>query len=112
VDPRTGLDDAEKRKFLALPGLERRPLGHPACSQSLYRLPYPGSIIIIIIITRCGPPALGLGVGLRAPHRKENKLVTKCHKGPRTWTNSLDLTQVRDQWRRALVNTVMNLRVP
>jgi hypothetical protein len=30
VDPRTGLDDAEKRKFLTLPVLELRPLGHPA----------------------------------------------------------------------------------
>jgi hypothetical protein len=27
-----------KRKFLTLPGLEPRPLGRPACSQSLYRL--------------------------------------------------------------------------
>jgi hypothetical protein len=37
-DPRTGLDDVEKKKFLALPGLDLRPLGHPARSQSLYRL--------------------------------------------------------------------------
>jgi hypothetical protein len=42
VDPRTGLDD-EKRKFLALPGLELRPLGRPARSRSVYRLRYPGS---------------------------------------------------------------------
>jgi hypothetical protein len=33
VGPRTGLDDVEKRKFLTLPGLELRPLSHPACSQ-------------------------------------------------------------------------------
>jgi hypothetical protein len=26
VDPRAGLDDVEKRKFLTLPGLELRPL--------------------------------------------------------------------------------------
>jgi hypothetical protein len=32
VDPRTGLDDFEKRKFLTLPGLELRPLGRPARS--------------------------------------------------------------------------------
>jgi hypothetical protein len=31
----------------------------------------------------------GLNVGLTTPHRK-NELVTKCHKGPRTWTDSLD----------------------
>jgi hypothetical protein len=30
VDPRAGLDDVEKRKFLTLPGLEFRPLGRPA----------------------------------------------------------------------------------
>jgi hypothetical protein len=30
VDPRTGLDVVEKRKFLTLPGLELRPLGRPA----------------------------------------------------------------------------------
>jgi hypothetical protein len=27
VDPRAGLNDVEKRKFLILPGLELRPLG-------------------------------------------------------------------------------------
>jgi hypothetical protein len=43
VGPRIGLDDVEKRKFLTLPGLELRPLRHPARSQSLYRLRYPGS---------------------------------------------------------------------
>jgi hypothetical protein len=43
VDPRAGLDDVEKRKFLPLPGLELRPLGRPARSQSRYRLSYSGS---------------------------------------------------------------------
>jgi hypothetical protein len=43
VDPRASLDNLEKRKFLTLPGLELRPLGRPARSQSLYRLRYPGS---------------------------------------------------------------------
>jgi hypothetical protein len=42
VGPRVGLDDMEKRKFLTVPGLELRPLGRPACSQTLYRLSYPG----------------------------------------------------------------------
>jgi hypothetical protein len=37
VDPRAGLD-MEKRKSLTLPGLELRPLGRLASSQSLYRL--------------------------------------------------------------------------
>jgi hypothetical protein len=44
VDPRAGLGDVEKRKFLTLPGHELRPLGHPARSQSLYRLHYPGLV--------------------------------------------------------------------
>jgi hypothetical protein len=32
VDPKAGLEDVEKRKFLTLPGLELRPLGRPARS--------------------------------------------------------------------------------
>jgi hypothetical protein len=40
MDPRAGLDDVEKREFLTLPGLELRPIGRPARSQSLYRLRY------------------------------------------------------------------------
>jgi hypothetical protein len=49
VDPRAGLDDVEKRKSLTLPGLELRPLGRPASSQSLYRLRYSGSYIYPIL---------------------------------------------------------------
>jgi hypothetical protein len=45
VDPRAGLNNVKKRKFLILPGLELRPFGRPARSQSLYRLRYPGSFI-------------------------------------------------------------------
>jgi hypothetical protein len=43
VDPRAGLDDVEKKRFLTLPRFELRPLGRPARSQSLYRLRFPGS---------------------------------------------------------------------
>jgi hypothetical protein len=43
VRPRANLDNVKKRKFLTLPGLEFRPLGRPARSQSLNRLSYPGS---------------------------------------------------------------------
>jgi hypothetical protein len=50
VDPRVGLDDMEKWKFLILLGLELRPLCSQARSQSLYRLRYRGSTLIIIII--------------------------------------------------------------
>jgi hypothetical protein len=42
MDPRAGLDDVEKRKFLTVPGLELRPFSRPARSQSLYRL-HPGA---------------------------------------------------------------------
>jgi hypothetical protein len=48
VDHRTFLDDIEKRKLLTLPGLELRLLGHPARSQSLYRLRYPNFLIFIL----------------------------------------------------------------
>jgi hypothetical protein len=43
MSPRAGLDDAEKRKFLTLPGLELPLLRRPVRSQSLYRLRYLGS---------------------------------------------------------------------
>jgi hypothetical protein len=46
VGPGAGRDDVEKKKFLSLSGLELRPLGRPARSQSLYRLRYPGSYYI------------------------------------------------------------------
>jgi hypothetical protein len=46
VDPRAGLDDMEKWKFLTLLGLELQPLISPARSQSLYRLRYPGSVFL------------------------------------------------------------------
>jgi hypothetical protein len=43
VDPRAGLEDVEKRKFLTLPGLKLLPFCRPARSQLLYRLRCPGS---------------------------------------------------------------------
>jgi hypothetical protein len=43
VDRRVGLGVMERWKFLPLQGLELRPLGRQACSQSLYWLRYPGS---------------------------------------------------------------------
>jgi hypothetical protein len=42
VDSRVGLDNVEKRKFLTQLGLELRPYGCPAHSQSLHSLRYPG----------------------------------------------------------------------
>jgi hypothetical protein len=88
-----------------------------------------------ILISSCGqpisggPPDCGLGEGLTTSHSKKN-LVTKCYTGSGNWMDSLeilvrmDLREIgwesvdwmhlayhREQWR-AVVNTVMNLRVP
>jgi hypothetical protein len=41
VDPRTGLDNLERREFLTLPGLELLPPCRPARRQTVYRLRYP-----------------------------------------------------------------------
>jgi hypothetical protein len=48
VDPIAGVNDVETRKFFALPGLEIRPLGRAARSQSLYGLRYPGSSDLLV----------------------------------------------------------------
>jgi hypothetical protein len=47
MDPRAGLDDLEKEKFLSPPELELRHFGRPARNQSLYRLRYPGSYVMV-----------------------------------------------------------------
>jgi hypothetical protein len=41
--PGTCLDNEKNRKILDLSGLKLCPLSHPACTQLLYRLHYPGS---------------------------------------------------------------------
>jgi hypothetical protein len=51
VGPRAGLDDVKKIKMSSLSGLELRPLGHPARSQSLYHLPsspYEGRFVPVL----------------------------------------------------------------
>jgi hypothetical protein len=48
VDPGAGLNDVQKKKLLALPGLQLRPLGRPARSQSQYRLRYSASQQILV----------------------------------------------------------------
>jgi hypothetical protein len=49
MGPKAGVDYMERRKFLNLPGLELRPLGRSARSQSLYQLRYPGSVFYCLI---------------------------------------------------------------
>jgi hypothetical protein len=53
VRPRIGLDGMEKRKILPLTGLELAPLGHPALSQSLYRLRYIAVHSILAVFVLC-----------------------------------------------------------
>jgi hypothetical protein len=48
MSPIVGLDDMEKWKFLAPPGLELRTLGRPTRRQSLYRLNYHGSNTVLL----------------------------------------------------------------
>jgi hypothetical protein len=61
VDHRASLDDVEKRKFLTLPGLEVRPLGRPARSQSLYRLRYPAPNMLYVRLENTNSIRGGIG---------------------------------------------------
>jgi hypothetical protein len=51
VDPKTGLDEVEKRKFLTLPGPELPSLGPPARSQSPYRLAHDYIELVILMFS-------------------------------------------------------------
>jgi hypothetical protein len=50
VDPRAGLDDMEKLKFLTLPGLDLSPFRRPVRSQSLYRLRYRDAVVVVVVV--------------------------------------------------------------
>jgi hypothetical protein len=50
VDPTAGLDDKEKPQFFTLLGLELRTLGRPARSQSLYRLGYRDTFLLLYFV--------------------------------------------------------------
>jgi hypothetical protein len=49
MDPKNVLDKVEKRKFLILKGLELGLLGRQARSDSVYRLSYPGSRLLVLL---------------------------------------------------------------
>jgi hypothetical protein len=50
LEPRAGLDDVEKRKFLFLLGLKLQPLGRPASSQSPVALLITLSRLLLYIV--------------------------------------------------------------
>jgi hypothetical protein len=49
VDLRAGLDEVEKKKVLPYRDSELQPLGRPPSSQSLNRLSYPGSLLLLLL---------------------------------------------------------------
>jgi hypothetical protein len=53
VGHRTGLDDAEKRTFLTLPGFELRILDRPARSQTIYHVHLNFKYVICIYACLC-----------------------------------------------------------
>jgi hypothetical protein len=53
MNPRAGLDDVEKKKFLTLPRLNLRPLRRSSRNQSLYRLPFRDSCRNIVLKIVC-----------------------------------------------------------
>jgi hypothetical protein len=75
VDPRTGLQNVEKGKFLTLQGLQLRPFDSPARSQSLYRLHYPSSLLLQLFILRLYSPIQALAV-LQFKIKLEENMIT------------------------------------
>jgi hypothetical protein len=77
VGHRASLYYVKKRKFLTPPGLELRPLGSPARSQSLYRLRYPVSFVSSIcllhlnIFRRNIYAGIYVGWSAELPHRDD-----------------------------------------
>jgi hypothetical protein len=62
VDPKAGLNNVEKRKFLTPPGLELRPLRRPARSQSLLPL-FPAFIYTVYMLNGEGARGSVVGCG-------------------------------------------------
>jgi hypothetical protein len=90
VDPRAGLDDVKKKKFLTLRELELQSLGRPARSQSLYRLCYPGSYKLP------GSDQISAGLiqaGSEILRSEIHKLINSV------WNNS----ELSDQWKESIV---------
>jgi hypothetical protein len=92
VDPRADLDDLEKKNFLTLQRLELRHLGRPACSQSLYRLSYPGSIISRIQLTT--NPKQSFGFRQRWGKVKVLGKIRTRHDWSRKWRSAPSCFQI------------------
>jgi hypothetical protein len=90
VVPRTGVDDVERTKSLPLPDLEFRPLGRPARSQSLYRLRYPGSLLIQVVLISGSP-----GSHLREKRRRSPSQCVRAR--ARACSQTLQLARVYHQ---------------
>jgi hypothetical protein len=73
VDPRIGLENMEKGKFLSLPGLELQPLGRPVRSHSLHRRRYPVWILRKAITNYFGDKLLYFRNSCRYRHELTRK---------------------------------------
>jgi hypothetical protein len=89
TDPRAGLDDA-KRKFLTLPGLELRPLGRPAHSQShCFICSFHDGVIRKMNVTESG------NLFLTQFYRIEHLLGRRQLRGHVRTTNRIELTFIQ-----------------
>jgi hypothetical protein len=72
VDPRAGLDDVEKRKFLTLPGIEIRPPGLAAVASRYTDWAIPGIIedVSITVVTKASHRTLAWGGCIRQSYKK------------------------------------------
>jgi hypothetical protein len=106
----------EKRKFLPPPGLELRPLGRPARSQSLYRLLYPEIRVKILeniyemlseSRTMYGIKMRGLDEGLKEIDKIHSRFCRIILGVPRFAANNVaELELCRDSTRGKVMSTI------
>jgi hypothetical protein len=101
VNPRAGLDDVKKRKFLALPGLELRPLGRPASSYTDYAIPAPWNWNV----RKYNLMSYLTWVRLLVFRRKERATVVR----PRGWITTLTMAGTNSHDSRTIKPTEVGL---